>query len=71
MNKDLLTLKRHLTGALNAMNNLTNGKNSCNDVTECSNCSCKNADRFAKQGHPDTADSVKVASVVAGNKQGR
>ena len=62
--KELETLKRHLIGGLGAINKLiglTNKENSCKDITgACKTCDCSNADRFAKEGHPDT-DSVKVA----------
>ena len=69
--KTLQELSRHLKGAMNAFNNLTSGKKSCNDVKECGNCSCKNADRLAKHGHPDADDSVGVIAVDSGDKQSR
>lgn len=68
--KVLLELSRHLKGALSAINNLTNKKTSCNDVEECAKCACKNVDRLAKHGHPDTDNGVEVA-FDSGDKQSR
>ena len=71
MNKDLATLKRHLVGALKVINDLTNDEKSSNDIKEHSSSSCKNADRLAKQGHPDTGNSVEVAAFDSGDKPRR